>query len=382
MGQIITRVRKDGSPSYTAQVRRKKGGKTVYNATQTFDRKSDAKAWMKRKERELNKPDGLETVVAKTKEKTLGQVIQAYIDSQAQIGKSKLQNLKATCRFPIAEEPVTQLTASDFLNFARDLLKGEQPAPIDPTTAPDDYYELAPRLPQTVGGYMSHLGVVIQHAGPLVGQKLPIAEFLEAMSSCRHLGIVGPSGKRKRRPTLEELNKLMDYFFKFSEADPRAVPMHMVILAAIFLTYRQAEHTRLLWSDVEDAFADHDPTLLIRGMKHPRIKGGLDVTVQVRIEGLAVIRAMPEVSDRIFPYHPDTISRRFTEACKLLGIEDLHFHDLRHEGISRLFEMGLSIPDVVSVTGHQHWPTLQRYTHVKKVGDKFARWPWLSLIGL
>ena len=158
--------------------------------------------------------------------------------------------------------------------------------------------------------------------------------------------------------------------------------MHMVILAAIFLTYRQAEHTRLLWSDVEDAFADHDPTLLIRGMKHPRIKGGLDVTVQVRIEGLAVIRAMPEVSDRIFPYHPDTISRRFTEACKLLGIEDLHFHDLRHEGISRLFEMGLSIPDVVSVTGHQHWPTLQRYTHVKKVGDKFARWPWLSLIGL
>ena len=66
----------------------------------------------------------------------------------------------------------------------------------------------------------------------------------------------------------------------------------------------------------------------------------------------------------------------------MLGIEDLHFHDLRHEGISRLFEMDLGIPEVKSVTGHQHWPTLERYTHLKKKGDKFSGWRWLSLIGL
>ncbi|MDF1856927.1 MAG: hypothetical protein P1U48_15990 [Pseudooceanicola sp.] len=35
----------------------------------------------------------------------------------------------------------------------------------------------------------------------------------------------------------------------------------------------------------------------------------------------------------------------------MLGIEELHFHDLRHEGISRLFEMGWNIPHVVAASG-------------------------------
>ncbi|GAW37212.1 hypothetical protein RA2_04288 [Roseovarius sp. A-2] len=60
---------------------------------------------MKRKERELNQPDGLATAIKKKTAKTLGEVIQAYIESQnGQIGKSKLQNLSATCRFEIAHE--------------------------------------------------------------------------------------------------------------------------------------------------------------------------------------------------------------------------------------------------------------------------------------
>lgn len=40
-------------------------------------------------------------------------------------------------------------------------------------------------------------------------------------------------------------------------------------------------------------------------------------------------------------------------ACKILGIDDLHFHDLRHDGVSRLFEMGKTIPQAASVSGHR-----------------------------
>jgi site-specific recombinase XerD len=43
----------------------------------------------------------------------------------------------------------------------------------------------------------------------------------------------------------------------------------------------------------------------------------------------------------------------------------LHFHDLRHEGTSRLFEAGLSIEKVALVTGHKDWRMLQRYTNLK-----------------
>jgi hypothetical protein len=54
----------------------------------------------------------------------------------------------------------------------------------------------------------------------------------------------------------------------------------------------------------------------------------------------------------------------FTRACAELKIEDLHFHDLRHEEISRLFEAGLSIEKVALVTGHKDWRQLQRYTNL------------------
>jgi site-specific recombinase XerD len=47
-----------------------------------------------------------------------------------------------------------------------------------------------------------------------------------------------------------------------------------------------------------------------------------------------------------------------------LGIEGLHFHDLRHEGTSRLFEKGLSIQHVQQVTLHSTWTTLQRYCNL------------------
>lgn len=46
-------------------------------------------------------------------------------------------------------------------------------------------------------------------------------------------------------------------------------------------------------------------------------------------------------------------------------IEGLHFHDLRHEAISRFFEMGLNMPEVALISGHKDPRMLFRYTHPK-----------------
>ena len=56
---------------------------------------------------------------------------------------------------------------------------------------------------------------------------------------------------------------------------------------------------------------------------------------------------------------------------------DLRFHDLRHEGISRHFEMGMDAPFVAQISGHKTSISLDRYTHVEEVGDKFCEWIWL-----
>ena len=52
-------------------------------------------------------------------------------------------------------------------------------------------------------------------------------------------------------------------------------------------------------------------------------------------------------------------------AIRRAVIENLRFHDLRHEATTRLFEKGLNIMEVASITGHKDLRMLRRYTHLK-----------------
>jgi site-specific recombinase XerD len=46
-------------------------------------------------------------------------------------------------------------------------------------------------------------------------------------------------------------------------------------------------------------------------------------------------------------------------------LQNLRFHDLRHEAVSRLFEKGLNTFEVGSISGHKTLSMLQRYTHLR-----------------
>ena len=48
-----------------------------------------------------------------------------------------------------------------------------------------------------------------------------------------------------------------------------------------------------------------------------------------------------------------------------LNLQDLHFHDLRHEAVSRLVEAGLSDQEVSAISGHKSMQMLRRYTHLR-----------------
>ncbi|MBN4076974.1 site-specific integrase [Mariprofundus ferrooxydans] len=79
-------------------------------------------------------------------------------------------------------------------------------------------------------------------------------------------------------------------------------------------------------------------------------------------------------SDPVFGMTDQAISKAFSRICKrcmsLDGERDeiiinLHFHDLRHEATSRLFEKGLSTEQVKAITGHKTYQMLARYTHLR-----------------
>lgn len=166
----------------------------------------------------------------------------------------------------------------------------------------------------------------------------------------------------------------MEHFGRVRENRPSTIPMQKIVAFAIFSTRRQEEITRLRRDDLDG------DRILVRDMKHPGDKIGNHVWCELPPEALAIINSMPKIEseERIFPYSTDAISAAFTRACKILGIQDLRFHDLRHEGISRLFECGRNIPQAAAVSGHRSWSSLKRYTHMRQTGDKYTAWKWAN----
>ena len=363
MGTISTRKRKDGSASYTAQILRKKGGAIVWREAKTFDKKREAEAWIRFREGELDKPGAIE-LLSKT-DATLSDAIDKYLGDKKTIGRTKGQVLRTIKKFAIASKGGSTIRANDIVGFADELLA-------------------TGIKPQTVGNYISHLSAVFRDAKVAWNIDLDYAEMQAAQRTLARLEKTSKSAKRDRRPTLAELDRLMQFFVDRQERAPQSAPMHKIIAFGIYSARRQEEITRIAWPDLD---VPHG-RVLVRDMKHPGQKKGNDVWVELPPEALRVIQSMPRRGARIFPYGTDAISAAFTRACYFLGIntknmpdkDKLKFHDLRHEGVSRLFEMGRTIPLAASVSGHKSWNSLQRYSHLREVGDKFEGWKWLDII--
>lgn len=327
-----------------------RGGKTVFSEAQTFDGEKAARAWLDRMETRLAEPGGIEA--ARNRGITLADAIDRYLsETEGRYGTTKQQVMRTIKAFDFAATPCAAIRSDHIVAFARELAVGRQP--------------------QTVGNYLSHLQALFKLAKPAWGYPLDYAEMQSAMVAIAHLKISSRSKQRTRRPTLEELDRLMEFF---GRRPKRAIPMQQIVVFALYSTRRLEEITRMKWDDLET------DRILVRDMKDPREKEGNHVWCELPPEARRVIDAMPRRKPEIFPYHKDTVSINFTRACKVLGIEDLHLHDLRHEGITRLIEMGRTIPMAASVSGHRNWQTLQRYTHVRKAGDKYEGWKWLDVV--
>lgn len=380
MGTIMARQKKDGAKSFTAVIRKKKGGKIVLTLSDTFASRQAAERWMKKTERDLKGKGALDRAVAARHRKTWSGVIREYSDASPDaFGKTKTANLAYLQRLDFGKMIVEETGEHDFFRLAQDLLRGVQAPPANPAADYPEHYALKPRMPQTVNSYMATLRTVVSYGGPISKVQMPIGDFESAMRTLKHQRMIARSAVRNRRPTLDELDRLLTHFHNRYLANRRSVPMHKVIGGAITLAHRQEALCSIPWRDLDEEKA----RLMIRNMKHPRQTQGNDIETWVTAEGMKLVLSMPRKKDRVFPYSPDTISRLFTEACQILGIEDLHFHDLRHEAISRFFEIGLgggSRDVVMKYTGHSPDGSLSRYIHVEQVGDKYADWRWWPIL--
>ena len=155
-----------------------------------------------------------------------------------------------------------------------------------------------------------------------------------------------PGKARDRRLSLGEEKRLL------AEC---AQPLEAIILFALETGMRRGEIHKLLWKDVD--LGKCTAQLL-------DTKNGEDRTIPLSTRAIGVLKALPRnINGKVFP--GADISHSFAAACTRAGIEDLHFHDLRHEATSRLFERGFNPMEVSSITGHKTLQMLKRYTHLR-----------------
>ena len=176
-------------------------------------------------------------------------------------------------------------------------------------------------------------------------------------------GHIDRSDERDRRPTADELLLLKTHFLT---SKTMAIPMAAIIDFAVATAMRLGEICKIEWAD----YSEDASTIAVNARKHPTKKKSHIIPL-VEINGIdphKIIRdcaSSANKSGRIFPYNADSVSTAFRRACNKLGIEDLHFHDLRHEAVSSLFEAGLQPQHVMLISGHSNLQQLSRYTNTR-----------------
>jgi integrase len=332
------------SGSWRAQVRRK--GRYV---SETFLRREDARQWATDAERQIDR--GATPAPSRiAKLKTFGGLIDLHIADLTEVGKTIGRSKSATLAMlkrELGKKNLAELDRDRLIKFGRQ--RAQQGAG-----------------PVTVGMDIGAIKLVLSHAAAVHGVAVQVEPVDLARIALTRLGLIGKSNERDRRPTEEELTRL---FAAFDSNDRLTIPMSRIVKFAIATAMRQEEICRIAWGDLNV----RTKMQLIRDRKDPREKKGNDQRIPLlAVSGYDAMTLIEEQrsirgneDDRIFPYNHRSAGTAFRRECQSLEIEDLHFHDLRHEGTSRLFEAGFRIEQVALVTGHKDWKMLRRYTHLR-----------------
>ena len=129
-----------------------------------------------------------------------------------------------------------------------------------------------------------------------------------------------------------------------------------IAILAVETGMRRSEIASIEWQHIN---------LAKRTLHIPITKNGEAREVPLSSVALSLLISLQnEGEGKVFNITPHAITIAFGRACKRAKLANLHFHDLRHEAISRLFERGLSLPEVATISGHKTWTMLRRYTHL------------------
>lgn len=322
--------------------------------TRSFATYADAKEWATLQERKADRgelgPDRKEL-----ERVTLSKLVERYRDEIVPTkkgGEVEAIVLKAFLRHPICKKRLSDLSTADFATYRDERLKRVSAQTLKRQLAPlSNMFALA----------STEWGIPIR--------VNPLAE----------LSLKAKENRRERRLQAGEHDKLIAALAK--TLNPYVSP---IVKLALATGMRRGEILALRMRDIDLS----RQTLIVREAKNghsrviPLVPEAIEALRQAiahrEMTGAKQLRAQkadtkaqkaservakaPD-ADRLFPTSPLALRLAWVRVTKRANLDDLHFHDLRHEAISRLFELGLTVPEVASISGHRTMSQLMRYAH-------------------
>ncbi|HVX56919.1 MAG TPA: tyrosine-type recombinase/integrase [Candidatus Saccharimonadales bacterium] len=285
------------SGNWRVQVRRKQS-----YASETFLRHEDARKWATATKRRIDL--GEEPVKrAKVDPTTFADLVDLHMEDMCEAGKAPgrskgftLNRLKKT----IGRLKHKDLTRERLIQFGKERAR-EGAGPM------------------TLGIDIGFINTVLTHAAAVHGVNVKVEQVDLARVALKRLGLIGKSRQRDRRPTADELNRLLEHF----DNQPRGwIPMGRIVRFAIASAMRQEEICRIRASEVDSKRY----VVLVRDRKDPREKEGNDQLVPLLdltgFDALELIREQRKHwrrGDIIFPYNSRSVGAAFPRASFVVG---------------------------------------------------------------
>lgn len=336
-GKFQVRIRRQGAP----------------DLSRSFAKLSDAKEWANLQECRADRgelgPDRKEL-----EQISLSDLVTRYrneIVPAKKCAANETITLNAFLRHPICKKRLSDLTTADFASYRDERLKEIEGQSLKRLLSP-----------------LSNMFEIARSEWEIPVRSNPLAT----------LSLKASDNRRQRRLQAGEYDRLI------AAADKTRNP-YLILVArfALATCMRRGEILSLRPRDID--FQRQTATIRDTKNGHSRIVPLTDEAVTAIESAIAFaassartgtkspapkvlkIPRKPRTETTVFPVTPMALRLAWDRLTERAGLDDLHFHDLRHEAISRLFEMGLTVPEVASISGHRTLNQLMRYAHANNL---------------
>ncbi len=310
-------IRERGPYQWQAQVLRK-GQSPQYK---TFNNKSDAEKWARQVEAEMDRGHFISRKEAENT--TLGEALDRY---EREVSSKKKSH-------PIEKVYIGTWKKTTLAVRFLATIQGKDIAAYRDK-----------RLKEVSGTAVRHELSLISHLFTIAAKEWGMAGLINPV---QHIRRPKPNRSRERRISEKELNSLIE---AASES------LGPIIRFAVETAMRRGEIAGMMWDHVD---LKKRVLIIPEAKVEPR-------RIPLSSKAIHILADLPRRLDgKVWGLQSSSITQSFKKACQTAKIDDMNFHDLRHEATSRFFEKGLNPMQVAAITGHKTLQMLKRYTHLK-----------------